>query len=54
MNRALNKIKRAVCEVARVEGKSVRILRAPTSKVIWNQEGQVVEIAHVDGFGNIK
>ena len=53
VNRALNKIKRAVCEVAGVEGKSVRFLRAPTSKVIWNQDGRIIEVAYVDCFGNI-
>ena len=53
VNRALNKIKRAICEVARVEGKDIRILRAPTSKVIWNQDGRIIEVPYVDGFGNI-
>ena len=53
VNRALNKIKRVVCEVARIEGKNIRVLRAPVNKVIWNQEGRVIEVANVDGFGNI-
>jgi hypothetical protein len=53
VNRALNKIKRAVCDVARVEGKDIKILWAPASKVVWNKEGRVLEVAYVDGFGNI-
>ena len=32
VNRALNKIKRAMCEVARVEGKAIKILRAPKER----------------------
>ena len=36
-----------------MEGKNIRILRAPVNKVIWNQEGRITEVANVDGFGNI-
>ena len=36
-----------------MEGKDIRILRAPASKVVWNKEGRVLEVAYVDGFGNI-
>ena len=50
VQRTLGKIKRGICEVARVEGTKVRILRAPVNKVILNKDGTAIEVANEDDF----
>ena len=50
VQRTLGKIKRGICEVARVEGTKVRILCAPVNKVILNKDGTAIEVANVDDF----
>ena len=53
VNRVLNKIKRAVCDVAGVAGNTIRILRAPARKVVLMKENTIMEIAQVNVFGEI-
>ena len=53
VNRLLNKIKRAVCDVAGVAGNTIRILRAPAGKVVLMKDNVITEIAQVNVFGEI-
>ena len=52
-DRVLNKIKRAVCDVAGVMGNTIRILRAPARKVVLMKDNTITEIAQVNVFGEI-
>ena len=53
VQRTLGKIKRGICEVARVEGTKVRILSARLNKIILNKDGTAIQVANVDDFGII-
>ena len=53
VNRVLNKIKRAICDVAGMAGNTIRILRAPARKVVLMKDNVITEIAQVNVFGEI-
>ena len=53
VDKALNKIKRAVIEMTSTLAEEIYILREPERKVVWIKVNQMVEIAEVDAGGNI-
>ena len=51
VNRVLNKIKRAVCDVAGVAGNIIRILRSPIREVVLMKDNAISEIGQINVFG---